>query len=63
MIFMAKKEVYPVVCNRCDKVAFYTPNEEQSLNITAFCVRCVTREQDVIKRNESLSEFLTKSGK
>ena len=58
MIIMDGKEVFPILCKRCDKtVAAYVYDEDLSLNATAFCVRCVTREQGVIKRNDDLSSF------
>ena len=60
MILMDKKEVFPILCKRCgDTVAAYVYDENVSLNTTAFCVRCVTKEQNVIKRNDDLSSFLS----
>ena len=62
MLNIDKNEVYPVECKRCGNVSSYVVDEKIA-SATTYCVRCVTREQPIIKRNEPLSKFLTKSGK
>ena len=60
MLNIDEQEVYPVECKKCKNVSSYVVDEKMA-SATTYCVRCVTRE--IIKRNEPLSKFLTKSGK